>query len=90
MVDYAARLLPLSALFLLVHSADLGAQPQPARPPLLHLGDAVVRGFSGTVALDPTKPLGRRGICSPRELRTRIGATRRSECRRVSGTRVCV
>src|ERR1700688_979330 len=51
----AARLLPslLLALFYL-HAGDAGAQ-QP--PPSLNLGDAVVAGFSGTIAPDPAKPL---------------------------------
>jgi hypothetical protein len=49
------RLLPLLFLF---YSGSAGAQ-QPDRPPILNLGDAVVTGFSGTVAPDPTKPLPR-------------------------------
>jgi hypothetical protein len=50
-----AQLLALIAL-LLVHPGSAGAQ-QPNRAPSLSLGDAVVTGFSGTLAPDPTKPL---------------------------------
>jgi Domain of unknown function DUF11 len=48
---------PLAALFaiLFVHSSGVSAQ-QPDRPPNLKLGDAVVTGFSGTLAPDPAKP----------------------------------
>ena len=48
------RLLPL---LLLCHflPGSAGAQ-QPDHPPKLNLGDAVVSGFSGTVAPDPAKP----------------------------------
>lgn len=46
------RLLP--ALFLL-HSGMAIAQ-QPERPPIVGLSDAVISGFSGTVAPDPKKP----------------------------------
>src|SRR5271169_4882207 len=49
-----ARLLPLFLLFLF-QPGSVGAQ-QVDRPPGLSLGDAVVTGFSGTVAPDPTKP----------------------------------
>lgn len=47
---------PLVALFVLslVHPGSVGAQ-QPDRPPNLSLGDAVVTGFSGTLARDPTR-----------------------------------
>ena len=48
------RLLPMLLLFLF-HPASVNAQ-QPDRPPNLSLGDAVVTGFSGTVASDPTRP----------------------------------
>jgi hypothetical protein len=47
------RLLPLAVVLSFVHSA--GAQ-QPDRPPNLTTGDAVVTGFSGTVAPDPKLP----------------------------------
>ena len=51
-----ARLLPLALLCLFLFlSGNAGAQ-QPDRPPNLNLGDAVVTGFSGTVAPDPAKP----------------------------------
>jgi hypothetical protein len=49
------RLLPLALLCHLV-SGSAGAQ-QSDRPPNLSLGDAVVTGFSGTIAPDPNKPL---------------------------------
>jgi hypothetical protein len=49
------RLLPLVLLCHLV-SGSAGAQ-QSDRPPNLSLGDAVVTGFSGTIAPDPIKPL---------------------------------
>jgi hypothetical protein len=49
-----AQLLGLLAL-LVVHPGSLGAQ-QPDRPPSLSVGDAVVTGFSGTLAPDPAKP----------------------------------
>ena len=49
-----ARLLPL-LLLCLFHSGGAIAQ-QPSRLPNLNLGDAVVTGFSGTVAADPSKP----------------------------------
>ena len=49
-----ARLLPL-LLFAFFHANDAGAQ-QPNRPPNLNLGDAVVTGFSGTLAPDPAQP----------------------------------
>jgi hypothetical protein len=49
------RLLPLALLCHLA-SGSAGAQ-QSDRPPNLNLGDAVVTGFSGTIAPDPTKPL---------------------------------
>ncbi len=48
-----ARLLPLFLLFLF-QPGSVGAQ-QVDRPPGLSLGNAVVTGFSGTVAPDPTK-----------------------------------
>jgi hypothetical protein len=48
------RLLPLT-LALAFFSGTVRAQ-QPDRPPTLGLGDAVVTGFSETVAPDPTKP----------------------------------
>jgi hypothetical protein len=49
------RLLPL---VLLCHLLPGGAEAQqPNRPLSLNLGDAVVTGFSGTVALDPAKPV---------------------------------
>ena len=55
MLKVVARLLPLLLLFhFYPDSAD--AQ-QPSGPPSLNLGDAIVTGFSGTVAPDPTKPL---------------------------------
>jgi hypothetical protein len=47
------RFLPLLFLF---HSSFAGAQ-QPDRPPNLNLGDAIVTGFSGTIAPDPRRPL---------------------------------
>jgi uncharacterized repeat protein (TIGR01451 family) len=50
-----ARLLPLLLLFHF-HPNHAEAQ-QIAGPPSLNLGDAVVTGFSGTVAPDPAKPL---------------------------------
>src|SRR5664280_1032087 len=49
-----APLVALFALFL-VHPGSAGAQ-QTDRPPNLSLGDAVVSGFSGTIAPDPSKP----------------------------------
>jgi uncharacterized repeat protein (TIGR01451 family) len=49
-----ARLLPL-ALLCHLFSGNAGAQ-QSDRPPNLNLGDAVVTGFSGTIAPDPAKP----------------------------------
>src|SRR4051812_5631500 len=49
-----ARLLPLALLCHMV-SGSAGAQ-QHDRPPNLNLGDAVVTGFSGTIAPDPAKP----------------------------------
>lgn len=49
------RLLPL-VLLCQFHLGSAGAQ-QPNRPPNLTLGDAVVTGFSGTVAPAPTQPL---------------------------------
>ena len=49
-----ARLLPL---ILLCHFFPTGADAQqPNSPPNLNLGDAVVTGFSGTIAPDPAKP----------------------------------
>jgi uncharacterized repeat protein (TIGR01451 family) len=49
-----ARLLPL-ILFFHFFPGSAGAQ-QPNGPPNLNLGDAVVTGFSGTIAPDPAKP----------------------------------
>ena len=49
------RLFPL-VLLCHLFSGSAAAQ-QPVRPPNLNLGDAVVTGFSGTIAPDPTKPL---------------------------------
>jgi uncharacterized repeat protein (TIGR01451 family) len=49
------RLLPL-VLLLPFFPLSVGAQ-QPDRPPILGLGQAVVTGFSGTVAPDPTRRL---------------------------------
>lgn len=49
-----ARLLPL-LLLCLFHSGFANAQ-QPNRTPNLNLGDAVVTGFSGAIAPDPSKP----------------------------------
>jgi uncharacterized repeat protein (TIGR01451 family) len=51
-----ARLLPLLLLLHFFHPNRAEAQ-QPGGPPSLNLGDAVVTGFSGTVAPDPTQPL---------------------------------
>jgi hypothetical protein len=48
------RFLGLLALFV-IHSDSVGAQ-QPDRPPSLSLGDAIVTGFSGTIAPDPAQP----------------------------------
>jgi uncharacterized repeat protein (TIGR01451 family) len=49
-----ARLLPL---ILLCHFFPVSADAQqPNSPPNLNLGDAVVTGFSGTIAPDPAKP----------------------------------
>ena len=49
-----ARLLPL---ILACHFFPVGADAQqPNSPPNLSLGDAVVTGFSGTIAPDPAKP----------------------------------
>jgi hypothetical protein len=48
------RLLPL-LLLVLFHPGNAGAQ-QPDRSPSLNLGDAVVTGFSGTLAPDAAKP----------------------------------
>jgi hypothetical protein len=52
------RLLPLLlfVVFQLFHPGNAGAQ-QPDRSPSLNLGDAVVTGFSGTLAPDTAKPL---------------------------------
>jgi hypothetical protein len=51
-----ARLWPLLLLVLFhLHSGNAGAQ-QPDRSPSLNLGDAVVTGFSGTLAPDAAKP----------------------------------
>jgi hypothetical protein len=50
-----ARLLPLLLLFSL--HPDRAEAQQFAGPPSLSLGDAVVTGFSGTIAPDPIKPL---------------------------------
>ena len=47
------RLLPL-LLVVLFYSSPAGAQ-QPDRPPSLKMGDAVVTGFSGTIAPDAAK-----------------------------------
>jgi Domain of unknown function (DUF5979) len=47
------RLLPL-LLFAHFFPASVGAQ-QPDRPPNVNLGDAVITGFSGTMAPDPTQ-----------------------------------
>jgi von Willebrand factor type A domain/Domain of unknown function DUF11 len=50
----AARLLPL---LLLCHLFAGGAGAQQPNPlPNLNVGDAVATGFSGTIALDPTRP----------------------------------
>ena len=49
-----ARISALLAL-LVIHPGSLGAQ-QPGHPPAMNVGDAVVTGFSGTLAPDPTKP----------------------------------
>ena len=54
MLKVIARLLPLLLLFHF-HPDSVDAQ-QLDRPPSLNLGDAVVTGFSGTLAPDPTKP----------------------------------
>jgi hypothetical protein len=48
-----SRMLPLALAFAFFTGA--GAQ-QPNRPPSLGLGDAVVTGFSETIAPDPSKP----------------------------------
>jgi uncharacterized repeat protein (TIGR01451 family) len=49
----ATRLAALATLFLLQpHS---GSAQQPSQPPILSLGNAVVTGFSGTVAPDPRR-----------------------------------
>jgi uncharacterized repeat protein (TIGR01451 family) len=50
-----ARLLPLALLYHLVCGSAFAQQAD--RPPNLNPGDAVVTGFSGTVAPDPTRPL---------------------------------
>jgi hypothetical protein len=50
-----ARLLPLALLCHLVSGGAFAQQTD--RPPNLSLGDAVVTGFSGTIAPDPVKPL---------------------------------
>jgi hypothetical protein len=50
------RLLPLTLLLPFL-SINAGAQQQPDRPPILNLGNAVVSGFSGTVAPDPARRL---------------------------------
>ena len=52
------RLLPLLLLLLLLFVVFSGAvrAQQPDRPPGLNLGDAVVSGFSGTLAPDPAQP----------------------------------
>src|ERR1700680_1817373 len=49
------RLLPLLLLVLLLHPGNAQAQ-QRDRAPSLNLGDAVVTGFSGTLAPDAAKP----------------------------------
>jgi hypothetical protein len=51
------RLLPL-LLLVLFHPSSASSQ-QTDRPLNLNLGDAVVTGFSGTIAPDPSKPLPR-------------------------------
>jgi hypothetical protein len=47
--------LPAIAI-LFVFSAHVTLAQQPDRRPAIGLGDAVVTGFSGTIALDPAKP----------------------------------
>ncbi len=54
MFKLIARLLPL-LLLVLIHPDSAAAQ-QSNHPPELGLGDAVVSGFSGTLAPDPAKP----------------------------------
>jgi len=54
MLKVIARLLPLLLLFQF-HPASVDAQ-QLDQPPSLSLGDAIVTGFSGTIAPDPTQP----------------------------------
>ena len=49
-----ARLLPL--LLLVLFQPDSAGAQQPGHPPSLNLGDAVVTGFSGTLATDAAKP----------------------------------
>ena len=44
------------AAILLVFSTPVILAQQPDHRPAVNLGDAVVTGFSGTIALDPTKP----------------------------------
>jgi hypothetical protein len=53
MLKVIARLSPLLLLLFHFHPDRAEAQQLPS----LSLGDAVVTGFSGTIALDPTKPL---------------------------------
>jgi hypothetical protein len=54
MSKFVTRFLPL-LLLVCFHADNAGAQ-QADRPPNLSLGDAVVSGFSGTLAPDPAKP----------------------------------
>jgi len=57
LINFIARLMPL-LLLALIPNGTAGAQ-QSNQPPIISLGNAVVTGFSGTVAPDPAKPLPR-------------------------------
>ena len=54
MPKFIARLLALATLVLLL--PQIGNAQQPGNQPGLALGNAVVTGFSGSIAPDPARP----------------------------------